>query len=110
MSVPQAVSNRESSAREVRAEKVRTKILSAPPLSWFSEKQNRILNTLAGRALRATHATSAAIGLMHHDAIVCRAIAGQPITKVGEPVNSETGLTGLAIKRQMSQWCNDTES
>jgi hypothetical protein len=42
--------------------------------------------------------------------VTCRTTAGRPITAVGDPINHETGLTGLAIRRQMSQWCSDTES
>jgi hypothetical protein len=47
---------------------------------------------------------------MRDGGVTCRATAGRVITAVGDPINHETGLTGLAIRRQMSQWCSDTES
>jgi hypothetical protein len=46
---------------------------------------------------------------MQEEAVICRATAGRPLTGIGSPINCETGLTGLAIRRQMSQWCNDAE-
>ncbi len=84
----------------------------ASPAAAFApaEKLDRIFDILAERALQETGATSVAIGLMRDGGVTCRATAGLPITEVGDPINSETGLTGLAIRRQMSQWCNDTES
>ena len=74
-----------------------------------AEKLDRILDALAARALHATGATSVAIGLIREDKVVCRAMAGLPFSKVGDPINGETGLTGMAIRRQMSQWSNDTD-
>ena len=71
---------------------------------------DRAFQTLAERALRETAASSVAIGLLREGGVFCRATAGLPITVVGDPINRETGLTGLAIRRQMSQWCSDTES
>jgi GAF domain len=71
---------------------------------------DRAFQTLADRALRETGASSVAIGLLREGGVFCRATAGLPMTVVGDPINSETGLTGLAIRRQMSQWCTDTES
>src|SRR4029077_10107905 len=65
---------------------------------------------LAERALQETGATSVAIGLLRDGGATCRAVAGMPIIEIAAPINRETGLTGLAIRRQMSQWCNDTES
>lgn len=70
----------------------------------------RAFQTLADRALRETGASSVAIGLLREGGVFCRATAGPPITVVGDPINRETGLTGLAIRRQMSQWCSDTEA
>jgi GAF domain-containing protein len=75
-----------------------------------ADKLDRIFDTLAERALQETGATSVAIGLLCDGGVTCRATAGLPITAVGDPINHETGLTGLAFRRQMSQWCNDTES
>jgi len=75
-----------------------------------ADRQDRILQILAERALLETGATSVAIGLLCDGAVTCRAIAGVPMTAVGDPINHQTGLTGLAIRRQMSQWCSDTES
>src|SRR5438105_12888545 len=75
-----------------------------------ADKLDRILHILAERALQETGATSVAIGLIREDGVTCRAIAGQAIVDIGDPINRETGLTGLAIRRQMSQWCSDTES
>jgi hypothetical protein len=71
---------------------------------------DRAFQTLADRALRETGASSVAIGLLREGGVFCRATAGLPMTVVGDPINRETGLTGLAIRRQMSQWCTDTES
>jgi hypothetical protein len=75
-----------------------------------ADKLDRIFDILAERALQETGATSVAIGLLCDGGVTCRATAGLPITAVGDPINHETGLTGLAFRRQMSQWCNDTES
>jgi len=75
-----------------------------------AERLDRIFQTLAERALLETGGTSVAIGLLCDGAVTCRAIAGMPMTAVGDPINHQTGLTGLAIRRQMSQWCSDTES
>jgi hypothetical protein len=75
-----------------------------------ADRLDRIFQTLAERALLETGATSVAIGLLRDGAVTCRATAGLPMTVVGDPINHQTGLTGLAIRRQMSQWCSDTES
>jgi len=75
-----------------------------------ADKLDRTFDILAERALQETGATSVAIGLLCDGGVTCRATAGLPITAVGDPINHETGLTGLAFRRQMSQWCNDTES
>lgn len=75
-----------------------------------ADRLDRAFHTLAERALRETAATSVAIGLLRDGGVTCRATAGLPMTVVGDPINHETGLTGLAIRRQMSQWCSDTES
>jgi len=75
-----------------------------------ADRQDRILQILAERALLETGATSVAIGLLCDGAVTCRATAGLAMTAVGDPINHRTGLTGLAIRRQMSQWCSDTES
>ena len=75
-----------------------------------ADRLDRILQILAERALLETGATSVAIGLLRDGAVTCRATAGLPMTAVGDPINHQTGLTGLAIRRQMSQWCSDTES
>ena len=42
--------------------------------------------------------------------MVCRAAAGLPLSHVGEPIDIESGLTAMAVRREMSQWCSDTES
>jgi hypothetical protein len=110
MTAPYAVSNRESNALPPQAERERSQISSITPADAPSEKQDRILNSLAARALEAMGATSVVIGLMRGHTVICRARAGQPLTNIGDPINGETGLTGMAIRRQMSQWCNDTES
>ena len=75
-----------------------------------AEKLDRIFGILAERAVQETGAASVAICLMCDAGVICRATAGLPITEVGDPINLETGLTGRAIRRQMSQWCSDTES
>jgi len=75
-----------------------------------ADKLDRIFDIVAERALQETGASSVAIGLLRDGRATCRAIAGTPITQIGDPINHETGLTGLAIRRQMSQWCSDTES
>ena len=75
-----------------------------------ADKLDRIFDILAERALQETGATSVAIGLLRDGGVTCRATAGVPMTEIGDPINRETGLTGLAIRRQMSQWCSDTES
>jgi len=71
---------------------------------------DRILNDVAARALQTTGATSVAIGLGREDAMFCYATAGLPFPDLGVRSNTETGLTAVAIRRQMSQWCTDTES
>jgi len=73
-------------------------------------KLDRILNDLAARAVQETGASSVAIGLGREDAMICCAVAGLSPADLGAPINTESGLTGIAIRRQMSQWCTDTES
>jgi hypothetical protein len=73
-------------------------------------KLDRLLHDIAARALEATGATGVAIGLGKEGAMTCRATAGLPIPDVGVRINTESGLTAAAIRRQMSQWCSDTES
>lgn len=102
MSVPYAVSSRGSSAQRPGAETERSPVTPTQEL-------DHILTAVAASALHATRATSVVIGLMQGEAVICRATAGRPLTGIGSPINCETGLTGLAIRRQMSQWCNDTE-
>ena len=75
-----------------------------------ADKLDRICDILAERALQETGATSVAIGLLRDGGVTCRATAGLPMIEVGDPINPKTGLTALAIHRQMSQWCSDTES
>jgi hypothetical protein len=89
-----------------------SKLPQASPAASFApaDRLDRIFDTLAERALQETAATSVAIGLLRDGGVTCRATAGLPISAVGEPINRETGLTGLAIRREMSQWCSDTES
>src|SRR6478752_6254884 len=73
-------------------------------------KLDRILNDVAARALQATGATGVAIGLGREDAMICYAATGLPFADLGVRINTESGLTAAAIRRQMSQWCSDTES
>lgn len=75
-----------------------------------AEQLDRVFDILAERALQETGATSVAIGLLRDGRVTCRATAGLPMSEVGDPIDHETGLTGLAMRRQMSQWCSDTES
>jgi GAF domain-containing protein len=97
---------------KVPSPRAESELQLASPAAAFApaEKQDRIFDILAERALQETGATSVAIGLMGDGGVTCRATAGRPITAVGDPINHETGLTGLAFRRQMSQWCSDTES
>jgi GAF domain len=110
MTPPYAVPNRELRVTRPHAENERSQTSPVTANLAAAEKLDRILNILAARALLATGATSVAIGLTREDNVICRATGGLPFTKVGDPINSETGLTGMAIRRQMSQWSNDTES
>jgi len=73
-------------------------------------KLDRILSDIAACALQATGATGVAIGLGRKDAMICRAAAGLSFPDLGVRINTESGLTAAAIRRQMSQWCSDTES
>jgi transcriptional regulator with GAF, ATPase, and Fis domain len=73
-------------------------------------KLDRSLHHLAANALQETGASSVAIGLEREGTMICRAVAGLPLADLGAPINTESGLTGIAIRRQMSQWCSDTES
>jgi GAF domain-containing protein len=73
-------------------------------------KLDRILNDVAAKALQATGATGVAIGLGREDAMICYAATGLPFADLGVRINTESGLTAAAIRRQMSQWCSDTES
>src|SRR5947199_1370575 len=81
----------------------------ATPLPPPADKLDRILQNLVRRALQETRASSAAIGVMQ-DAMICRAAAGLPLAHVGAPIDIESGLTAMAVRREMSQWCSDTES
>ncbi|MGH9502134.1 MAG: GAF domain-containing protein [Terriglobales bacterium] len=69
-----------------------------------------MLNNLAARAMEDTKASIVAIGVEREGAMMCRAVAGLPLTDPGAPINTDSGLTGMAIRLQMSQWCTDTES
>jgi transcriptional regulator with GAF, ATPase, and Fis domain len=71
---------------------------------------DRVLHDLAARAMQETGASSVAIGLGREGAMICCAVAGLSPANLGAPINTESGLTGMAIRRQMSQWCTDTES
>ena len=71
---------------------------------------DRILHNLAARAMQETRASSAAIGLGPEGGMICRASAGLLLGDNGGPINTESGLTGMAVRLQMSQWCTDTES
>jgi putative methionine-R-sulfoxide reductase with GAF domain len=102
MSVPYPVSTRGSSAQRPRTETERSPVTPIQEL-------DHILTGVATSALHATRATSVVIGLLQGEDVICRATAGRPLTGIGSPINCETGLTGLALRRQMSQWCNDTE-
>jgi GAF domain-containing protein len=82
----------------------------ATPLPSPADKLDRILQNLVRRALHETRASSAAIGVMQENAMVCRAAAGLPLAHVGAPIDIESGLTAMAVRREMSQWCSDTES
>jgi transcriptional regulator with GAF, ATPase, and Fis domain len=93
-----------------RAESEVSELLPAAPDAEPVERLDRLLHRFADRALQDTSASSVAIGLMGESAVICRTVAGLPLMEVGSPINSESGLTGMAIRRQMSQWCNDTES
>jgi hypothetical protein len=104
------MSNRESSALRPQAEREPSQITSTTPTDTPSEEQDRILNSLSAGALEATGATSVVIGLTRGHTVFCRATAGEPLTRIGDPINCETGLTGMAFRRQMSQWSNETES
>ena len=73
-------------------------------------KLDRLLNDVAAKALQATGATGVAIGLGREDAMICYAATGLPFADLGVRINTESGLTAAAIRRQMSQWCSDTES
>jgi len=73
-------------------------------------KLDCILNDVSARALQVTGATSVVIGLGREDAMICCATAGLPFPDLEVRINTELGLTAVAIRRQMSQWCNDTES
>jgi transcriptional regulator with GAF, ATPase, and Fis domain len=73
-------------------------------------KLDCILNDVAARVLQATGATSVVVGLGREDAMICCATAGLPFPNLEVRINTELGLTAVAIRRQMSQWCNDTES
>ena len=73
-------------------------------------KLDGVLHDIAARALEATGANSVAIGLGREGAMICRATAGLALPDVGVRINTESGLTAAAIRSQMSQWCNDTES
>jgi putative methionine-R-sulfoxide reductase with GAF domain len=74
------------------------------------DKLDRVLHNLSLLALQETRASSVAIGLVREDAVICRAVAGHPLADVGAPINVESGLAAMAIRREMSQWCSDTES
>lgn len=83
---------------------------SAAPAPSLAEKLDRTLRNLALLALQKTRASSAAIGLLRNDGVICRAVAGPPLAEVGAPINMESGLAAMAVERGMSQWCSDTES
>ena len=109
MTAPYTVPHRGLKVPRLRAD---NELSQASPASAFApaERLDRIFDILAERALQETGAIGVAIGLISDGTVTCRTTAGRPITAVGDPINHETGLTGLAIRRQMSQWCSDTES
>jgi hypothetical protein len=112
-----AVPQQELETRRSRVEIDVSKQPSAAPSFAPREKAMRdepkldgLLHDIAARALEATGATGVAIGLGREGAMICRATAGLALPEVGVKINTESGLTAVAIRSQMSQWCSDTES
>ena len=91
MTPPYAVPNRESRVPRPRAESERSELSAATPALNAAEKLDRILHALAARALHETGASSVAIGLIREDIVVCRAMAGLPMSEVGDPINQRDG-------------------
>jgi TonB family protein len=69
-----------------------------------------VLNEIVEQALLATGATGAAIVLVRHGEMVCRASSGANAPELGAPLGSESGLTGECVKTRQVQRCDDAHT
>jgi putative methionine-R-sulfoxide reductase with GAF domain len=65
------------------------------------------LQLLAERAQYITGATGAAIALLDHEEMVCRASAGPSAPEVGAQLQVNSGLSGESVRTQQTLRCDD---
>src|SRR5580700_12155993 len=69
-----------------------------------------VLNEIVEQALLATGATGAAIVLVRHGEMVCRASSGANAPELGAPLSGESGLTAECIRTRQVQRCDDAQA
>jgi hypothetical protein len=71
---------------------------------------NAALRLISERARSLTRGSSAAIALLHNDAMICRASVGGSAPALGSRVDSASGLSGECVRSAKSMRCDDTEN
>ncbi len=69
---------------------------------------NQLLRELVQQALRATHATGAAIALEQQGELICRAVAGDSASEIGVMIDTGSGFTGICASRGAMQLSGNT--
>jgi GAF domain-containing protein len=69
---------------------------------------NHLLREIVQQALRATHATGAAIALKQQGALICRASAGDFASEFSNLIDTESGFTGVCTSSATMQLCSNT--
>jgi len=69
---------------------------------------NQLLREVVEQALRATHATGAAIALEQQGELICRAVAGDSASEIGVMIGTGSGFTGLCASRGTMQLSGNT--
>ena len=67
------------------------------------------LRLIGERARSLTRGTSAAIGLEHQGAVICRASVGDSAPALGTPLDVNSGLSGECFREGKTLRCDDTE-
>src|SRR5262245_22851079 len=71
---------------------------------------NATLQLLAERAQYITGATGAAIAVMDHNEMVCKASAGVSTPEIGARLQMDSGLSGESIRTRETLRCDDIKT